>query len=114
MVMISDYMNDVEYKNPFSYLKPWELNPYEKANGKNIYITKRYYTSKVTGERYVQNYQVRKKDKGSFGTYKDNRVAELVRDLLVDCDWSRDKYPMIREFAEYTIKLIDNCWRCKV
>lgn len=80
----------------------------------NPYITKRYYTSKVTGERYVQNYQVRKKDKGSFGTYKDNRVAELVRDLLVDCDWDKDKYPMIREFAEYTIKLIDNCWRCNL
>jgi len=80
----------------------------------NPYITKRYYTSKVTGERYVQNYQVRKKDKGSFGTYNDNRVAELVRDLLVDCDWDKDKYPMIRRFAEYTIKLIDNCWRCNL
>ena len=113
MVMISDYINDMSFDNPYADLKPWQRNPYEKANGKNIY-NKRYYTSKVTGERYVQNYQVRKKDKGSFGTYKDNRVAELVRDLLVDCDWDKGKYPMIRRFAEYTIKLIDNCWRCNL
>ena len=78
------------------------------------WVNPHYYTSKKTGETYIQHYQVRKKDKGSFGTYKDKRVAELVRDLLVECEWDKDKYPMIREFAEYTIKLIDNCWRCNL
>ena len=36
--MISDYMEDIDYANPFSHLKPSQKTPYEKAHGK--YITK--------------------------------------------------------------------------
>lgn len=58
-----------------------------------------YYTSKKTGEKYVSHYMVRKKNIGYFGTYKDKRVADLVRDCLVLCDWDKSKLPLIKSFA---------------
>lgn len=67
--------------------------------GSKRWIYTKYRTSKKTGERYVQHYQVRKKEIGNFGVYKDKRVAELVRDCLVECNWDKSKLSMIKSFA---------------
>ena len=58
-----------------------------------------YYTSKKTGEKYVSHYMVRKKNIGYFGTYKDKRVADLVRDCCIMNDWDKSKFPMVKSFA---------------
>lgn len=58
-----------------------------------------YYTSKRTGEKYVSHYMVRKKNIGYFGTYKDKRVADLVRDCCIMNEWDKDKFPMVKKFA---------------
>jgi len=71
-----------------------------------------YYTSKKTGEKYVSHYMVRKKNIGYFGTYKDKRVAEIVRDLMIECDWDKDQLEAAKSFAYYCIDQVDNCWRC--
>jgi len=81
-----------------------------------VYANKR--KSRVTGEVKVCSYSIRKKDKTkkmhNYGTYKDKRVAELVRDLLIECDWNKDELENIQEQAYTSIGLLDNCWRCKV
>lgn len=64
-----------------------------------------YYTSKKTGEKYVSHYMVRKKNIGYFGTYKDKRVADLVRDCCIMNDWDKDKFPMVKSFAYNVIDL---------
>ena len=73
-----------------------------------------YYTSKKTGEKYVSHYMVRKKDIGYFGTYKDKRVAEIVRDLMIECDWDKNQLNDAKSFATYCIDQVDNCWRCNL
>ena len=59
----------------------------------------------------VYGYQIRKKNKQkkhiNFGWYKDKRVAELVRDLLVDCDWDKSKLEAIQDYANYCIEEVD-------
>lgn len=42
---------------------------------------------------------VRKKNIGYFGTYKDKRVACIVRDCCIMNDWDKDKFPMAKRFA---------------
>lgn len=66
----------------------------------------------------VYGYYIRKKDKSKkmipYGYYKDKRVAELVRDLLVECDWDKSQLESIQDYAYHCIGLIDDCWRCKL
>ena len=78
------------------------------------WVYPKYYTSRKTGETYVTDYMVRKKNIGYFGTYKDKRVADIVRDLMVSCDWNKDKLEAAKSFAYYVIDQVDNCWRCQV
>ena len=76
------------------------------------------YTSKKTGKTKIMHWQVRKKNKDkkhiNYGHYKDKRVAELVRDLLIEYDWNKDFLQTIKEYAEYCIYLVDHNWRCKL
>ena len=90
-----------------------------KYGWKSVVNSKRWvyskeYTSKKTGETYVSHYYVRKKNIGYFGTYKDKRVAELVRDLLILVDWNKDFLQTIREFSFYCISQLDHNWRCQL
>lgn len=78
------------------------------------YVVEKKYTSKKTGETYTMHYGVRKKNIGSFGTYKDKRVAELVRDLLILYDWDKAELCWIQDLATYTIEQADNNWRCRL
>ena len=50
----------------------------------------------------------------NFGSYKDKRVAELVRDQLILCDWDKSQLDDIKSFAYYVIDQVDNCWRCNL
>ena len=81
-----------------------------------VYANKR--TSKRTGKVKVYSYSVRHKDKDKrmiqYGTYKDKRVAELVRDLLIIHDWDKTELCWIQDLATYTIKQADNNWRCRL
>lgn len=81
-----------------------------------VYANKR--TSKRTGKVKVYSYSVRHKDKDKrmigYGTYKDKRVAELVRDLLIIHDWDKTKLCWIQDLATYTIEQADNNWRCRL
>ena len=56
-----------------------------------IYETK--YTSKKTGKTRILSYHIRKKDKNkvihNYGSYKRYDVAERIRDLLIENDWSK-------------------------
>lgn len=76
----------------------------------NKYKTKKY------GER-IGSYSVRHKDKDKkmiyFGTYKDKRLAELVRDLMILTDWDEDKYEENRSLARFVIDQVDTNWRCR-
>lgn len=105
----------------------WDKNQLERIQAKHGHVpmpnSKRWVyenkgKSRVTGEVKVYGYSVRRKDKDrrmrSYGTYKDKRVAELVRDLLIECDWNKDELENIQEQAYTSIGLVDNCWRCKV
>ena len=105
----------------------WDKSQLERIQAKHGHVpmpnSKRWvYTnkrkSKRTGEVKVYSYSIRKKDKTrkmhNYGTYKDKRVAELVRDLLIECDWNKDELENIQEQAYTCIGLVDNCWRCKV
>ena len=46
---------------------------------------------------------VRKKNIGYFGTYKDKRVASLVRDCMIECDWDKTKLEAAKSFAHQVI-----------
>ena len=105
----------------------WDRNQLEKIQAKHGHVplpnSKRWvYTnkrkSKRTGEVKVYSYSIRKKDKTkkmhNYGTYKDKRVAELVRDLLIECDWNKEKLESIQDYAYYSIGLVDDCWRCSL
>ena len=80
---------------------------------RGVYLSK--YTVKKTGEVKVK-WSVRKKINRKmhyFGTYKDKRVAELVRDLLEHHHWDKSLLERIKDYALYCIYLIDNCYKCK-
>lgn len=81
-----------------------------------VYANKR--TSKRTGKVKVYSYSVRHKDKDKrmigYGTYKDKRVAELVRDLLIMNDWDKQELGWIQCLSEYSILQVDNNWRCRL
>lgn len=81
-----------------------------------VYANKR--TSKRTGKTKIYSYSVRHKDKDKrmiqYGTYKDKRVAELVRDLLILYDWDKAELCWIQDLATYTIEQADNNWRCRL
>ena len=90
-----------------------------KYGWKSVVNSKRWvyskeYTSKKTGETYVSHYYVRKKNIGYFGNYKDKRVAEIVRDMMVECDWDKNQLSDAKSFATYVIDQVDNCWRCRI
>jgi len=73
------------------------------------------YNSKKNGVT-IHGYSVRHKDKNkrmiNYGYYKDKRVAELVRDLLILADWDKSQLDKIKSLAYYYIDQVDNCWRC--
>ena len=81
-----------------------------------VYANKR--TSKRTGKVKIYSYSIRHKDKDkriiNYGTYKDKRVAELVRDLLILYDWDKAELCWIQDLATYTIEQADNNWRCRL
>ena len=81
-----------------------------------VYANK--YKSKKTGESHVLSYSVRHKNKDkkmvNFGSYKDKRLAELVRDCLIWCDWDKSQLGRIQDFANYVLDQVDTCWRCQV
>ena len=64
----------------------------------------------------VYGYTVRHKNKDkkmiSYGYYKDKRVAELVRDLLITVDWNKDFLQTIQDYSYYCISQLDHNWRC--
>ena len=66
----------------------------------------------------VYGYYIRKKDKTKkmipYGYYKDKRVAELVRDCLVECEWDKQKLEEIKEYADYCIRQVEQNWRCQL
>lgn len=90
---------------------------HEELGYKSIVFSKRWvYENK--GKDKIYSYSVRHKDKNkkmiNYGTYKDKRVAELVRDELIKCDWDKKYLDKIKDYAEYVVNLIDNCYRCKL
>lgn len=74
-----------------------------------VYPTK--YTSKKTGETKINYWHIRKKgpDKKhiNYGCYKDKRVAELIRDQLVDNDWDKSRLNEFKDYAFYCIEQVD-------
>ena len=76
------------------------------------WVYPKYYTSKKTGETYVVSWDVRRKDKTTrkhinYGCYKDKRVAELVRDLLVKYDWDKSRLDDFKDYAAWCISEVD-------
>ena len=69
------------------------------------------YTSKKTGKTRIVTWQVRRKgpDKKhiNYGAYKDKRVAELVRDFLVENDWDKSRLDEFKDYANYCISEVD-------
>jgi hypothetical protein len=57
------------------------------------------------------SYTIRKKDKNrkmiSYGTFKDKRVAEFVRDMLIECDWDSNRVEEFRCIGEYYYERIN-------
>jgi len=73
---------------------------------------------KKDGTVKIMGYSVRHKNKDkrmiNYGYYKDKRVAELVRDLLIENDWNKDFLQTIQEFSFYCIRELDHNWRCQL
>ena len=44
----------------------------------------------------------------NYGYYEDKRIADLTRDFLKENDWDKEKYPMLRSYAEYIIGVVDS------
>lgn len=70
------------------------------------------YKSKKTGEKKVAGYSIRKKESGTkktinYGFYKDKRVAELIRDLLIDSDWDKSRLDEFKDYATWCISEVD-------
>ena len=59
------------------------------------------------------SWSVRHKDKDrcmiNYGTYRDKRVANIVRDMLLLVDWDKDKLESIKEVAYWIIYCSDLC-----
>lgn len=68
------------------------------------------HTSYLNTKRWVyeankgKSWTIRKKDKNrkmiNYGCYKDKRVAEKVRDLLIEHNWDKSKLDELRKIAE--------------
>ena len=68
------------------------------------------HTSYLNTKRWVyeankgKSWTIRKKDKNrkmiNYGCYSDKRVAEKVRDLLIEHNWDKSKLPELRKIAE--------------
>ena len=90
-----------------------QLETIQKKHGwKSVVGSRRWvypvkYTSKKTGETYIAHYQLRRKNIGSFGCYKDKRVADIVRDLLVENDWDRSRLDEFKDYAAWCISEVD-------
>ena len=82
---------------------------WESVVGSKRWVYPRKYTSRKTGETRIVDYQVRKKEIGHFGCYKDKRVAEAIRDLLVLCDWDKEKLDDIKCFV-YSVIGLGGCF----
>ena len=86
--MISDYMEDLEIENPFSYLKPWQKTPYEKAHGRNIYKNNQ-------GKYFIEK---RKNNiRTTYGTYDTFQEAMAARDELIRNGWVKDENLILEE-----------------
>ena len=74
------------------------------------YVSEQKHTLK-DGTVKVYGYHIRKKNKDkkhiNYGYYKDKRVAELVRDLLVESDWDKDRLDEFKDYAFYCIGEVD-------
>lgn len=79
------------------------------VNSKRWVYAQKY--TKKDGTVTINGYSVRHKDKTrkmiNFGFYKDKRVAELVRDLLIENDWDKGQLESIKSFAYYCIDQVD-------
>ena len=43
----------------------------------------------------------------NYGTYKDKRIAEAVRDMLIINNWNKDQLPEIKQLAHTIIHTLD-------
>ena len=72
----------------------------EKVGYEKFINTKRWVYEVNNGKSWM----IRKKDKSrkmvNYGYYKDKRVAELVRDLLVENDWDKSRLDEFKRIAE--------------
>ena len=93
----------------------WDKSQLKKIQAKHdwqsIINSKRWvypqkYNSKKEGVKIV-GYSVRHKNKAkkmiNFGFYKDKRVADLVRDCMIECDWDKTKLEAAKTFAHQVI-----------
>jgi hypothetical protein len=103
----------------------WDKSKLKEIQARNGHVSmvgsKRWvYANKYPTKKgkKISSYSVRHKNKDkrmvNFGSYKDKRVAELVRDQLILCDWDKSQLDDIKSFAYYVIDQVDNCWRCQV
>lgn len=92
-------------------------NGWQSMVGSKRWVYPQKYNSKKNGVT-VCGYTVRHKNKDkrmiNYGYYTDKRVAEIVRDLMVECDWNKDKLEAAKGFAYYVIGQVDTNWRCKL
>lgn len=71
--------------------------------------------SKLNTKRWVYNngksWSVRRKNKDrkmiNYGTYKDKRIAEAVRDMLIINNWNKKQLPEIKQLAYTIIHTLD-------
>lgn len=91
-------------------------NGWQSMVGSKRWVYANKYKSKKTGESHILSYSVRHKNKDkrmiNYGSYKDKRAAELVRDCLIWCDWDKNMLGRIQGFVDYVLDQVDNCWRC--
>ena len=103
----------------------WDKSKLKEIQARNGHVSmvgsKRWvYANKYPTKKgkKISSYSVRHKNKDkrmvNFGSYKDKRVAELVRDQLILCDWDKSQLDDIKSFAYYVIDQVDNCWRCNL
>jgi len=96
----------------------WDKSQLKSIQAKHNHVSmvnsKRWvYENKYKGKKGVKvsGYSVRHKNKDkkmvNYGSYKDKRVAELVRDLLVDCDWDKSQLESIQDYSYYCISEVD-------
>ena len=92
-------------------------NGWQSMVGSKRWVYPQKYNSKKNGVT-IHGYSVRHKDKDkrmiNYGYYTDKRVAELVRDLLLEYDWDKSKLDDVKSFAYYVIDQVDTNWRCNL